>query len=63
MCVRGGVGGIDPKAILYKKFLSCHAAGRNCGQSRGHKIFFFPSFFFFRGKENSKNNIGGGGGE
>ena len=41
------------EATLKKKFVSCPAGGRNCGQSGGRKILFFPCFFLWGG--------GGGG--
>ena len=33
------------EAKLKKKFVSCPAGGRNCGQSGGRNFFFFPHFF------------------
>ena len=43
----GAHHGLDlrPRATLKKKFVSCPADGRNCGQSGGHKIVFL---FFLR---------------
>ena len=35
------------KATLKKKFVSCPPGGHNCGQSGGHKIFFFGSIYLF----------------
>ena len=38
-----------------KKFVSCPAGGRNCGQSDGFKIFiFFLTIFFFLMKKRKK---------
>ena len=39
---------IECQATLKKKFVSCPAGGRNCGQLGGRKIFFFTLFFLVR---------------
>ena len=45
---------INFQATLKKKFVSCPAGGRNCGQSGGRKIVLFLVIFLFFGKKMMK---------